>query len=424
MAERINRKRLFLLFILCLIFAGGVFIFLRVVDPGGSRRERGATESVVLPAAEPPPSKPVESRQTIRRGSSLEEILTRQGFTRAQVHRLKEQVKPIYDMGRIQAGRELRFFLNAALEITSFEYPIEQNKFLVVSREGPDFRAVIREIPYVIETAMLCGPTGGNLTAAFTDLKEMEVLAYEFADLFGWDVDFNTDQRPEDTFRIVFEKRYLEGKFTGYGSIPAAEFTNQGKTFHAFLYAYPDTQASGHYDAEGKSLKKEFLKSPISFARITSRFSMRRLHPIRRIVRPHFGVDYAAGVGTPVQATADGTVVSAGWNGASGRMVRLRHRNGYETLYLHLSGFASGIRNGARVSSGQVIGYVGSSGESTGPHLDYRIRLNGSYVNPLSHKFNPVEPLRREYLTDFQKAVAQYGLALDTPFEILRRFSY
>ena len=421
MSERINNKKLLIvLFFLILLVAAGVFFSLKLAGPGEMPPKAITAATPAPPASGTPAPKAIEYRETIRSGFSLAEILAKHNFTPGQIHKLKEQVKPVYDLGKIKAGRELRFFLTDAAEITGFEYPIEENKFLTVRREGENYSASIREIPYIIETAIICGLTQGNLTAAVTDLKETEILAYEFAELFGWDVDFNSDQRPDDSFRVVFEKRFLEGKFTGYGSILTAEFTNQGKTFRAFLFTYPDTKAAGYYDEEGKSMKKEFLKSPFSFSpRITSRFSMRRLHPIERIIRPHFGVDYGAPVGTPVQATADGTVTFAGWNGASGRMITVRHRNGYETLYLHLSGFASGIRNGARVSSGQAIGYVGSTGESNGPHLDYRIRLNGSYINPLNYKFNPVEPLRKEFLEDYRKVVSRYRMALNAPFEIL-----
>jgi murein DD-endopeptidase MepM/ murein hydrolase activator NlpD len=233
-------------------------------------------------------------------------------------------------------------------------------------------------------------------------------------------VDFDIDLRQGDTFKVIFEKEYLQGKFIGYGGILAAELTNQSKVHQAFLFIPPDTGKPGYYDADGKSVEKEFRKSPIQWARITSRFSSSRLHPIHQVYRAHYGVDYAAPVGTPIQTTADGVITFAGWNGGSGQMVRIRHRNSYETMYLHLRSFAPGIREGVRVKSGDIIGYVGSSGDSTGPHLDYRITQGGSYLNPLSARFNPVEPLKEEFLADYRQAIEKYKLLLQNPFGLVR----
>jgi len=200
-----------------------------------------------------------------------------------------------------------------------------------------------------------------------------------------------------------------------YGKILAAEFTNQGKTYHAYHYTYPDTQETDYFDFEGNSLRKEFLKSPISGARISSRFSHNRLHPVRKVWRPHYGVDYAAPIGTPVRATAEGTVTFAGRDGANGRMIRIRHKNGYETYYLHLRRYAKGIKRGVKVQSSQVIGHVGASGEATGPHLDYRIKHRSRFLNPLAYRFKPVEPLRLDFLEDFQKEAGQYQLSFEAP---------
>ena len=244
---------------------------------------------------------------------------------------------------------------------------------------------------------------------------EEDAVALELSDIFGSDIDFYTDLRKGDKLRVVFEKKFLNGRFYGYGEILAAEFKNQGRVFLAYRFTYPDTGKADFFDGEGNSLRKEFLKSPMKFARITSRFSLSRLHPIRKIYRPHYGVDYAAPIGSPVQATADGTVTQAGMNGAAGRMIKISHKNSYETMYLHLSGLAAGIRAGAKVDAKQVIGYVGSSGESTGPHLDYRILYHGSFVNPSGWKFRPAEPLRKEFLAPFKAEVEKLDLALIAP---------
>jgi len=262
------------------------------------------------------------------------------------------------------------------------------------------------------------------LITAIQKTGESVQLAIELADLFAWDIDFYADMRAGDTFKIYFEKKYLEGEFIGYGKILSAEFTNQGESFEAFRYVYADSKQWDYFTYTGNSLRKEFLKSPINGARITSRFSHSRLHPVRKVYRPHYGVDYGAPVGTPAQATADGTVTFAARSGASGRMVRIRHKNAYETAYLHLSRFGKGIRKGVKVTGGQVIGYVGASGEVSGPHLDYRIRYHGKYVNPLAHKFKPVSPLRQEFLLDFQGKANNYRMAINTPFFVLNSLGY
>ena len=208
----------------------------------------------------------------------------------------------------------------------------------------------------------------------------------------------------------------MEGSFYGYGSMYAARYVNDGKTMDAV--AYPDANGRiGFYDMDGTPLRKQFLRSPLKFSRITSRFSMSRFHPVLKKRMPHYGIDYGAPVGTPVHVTADGRVSLVGRNGGAGRMVRVRHTNGYETNYLHLSRYGPGVGKGARVAQGDVIGYVGSSGWSTGPHLDYRVKLNGNWVNPLAISSPAVEPLKGDRLERFlSHAIAILSLILgDAP---------
>ncbi len=328
-------------------------------------------------------------------------------------------MKPVYDLGRITAGREIRFREEPGGTWVAIEYDIDENRYLSIANGPAGPAAVIKAVPYEIKTAFLQAFIEDSPIAAVNRAGEEDAVALGLSDIFGSDIDFYTDIRTGDEIRVVFEKRVLDGRFCGYGNILAAEFRNQGRVFKAYRFTYPDTGKSDFFDGDGNSLRKEFLKSPMKFARITSRFSRSRLHPIRKIYRPHYGVDYAAPVGSPVQATADGVVTQAGWNGAAGRMIKLRHKNGYETMYLHLSGLASGIRVGARVDAKQVIGYVGSSGESTGPHLDYRILYRGSFVNPAGWKFRPADPLRKEYLAPFKIEASGLDLALVAPWIFL-----
>jgi murein DD-endopeptidase MepM/ murein hydrolase activator NlpD len=416
---RVRRKktrRIFLVVLFTVVLVAAAFLALEFLSD-----KRITTESARRPAdVEPVASKPapvslVEHRERLRSGATIGEVLERHGFSPTEVVALCEQTKPIYDLHRIKAGQELRFYLNLELKIERLEYDIDETRYLSIERQGENSRAGVKVRPVDVEVKEIWGAIEENPIQAFNQLGEEDALALAFADLFGWDVDFYTDIRQGDAFKVIFERRFREGRFTGYGRILAAEFVNQGRVHQAFFFALPDTNKPGYYDADGKSKEKEFRKSPIMWARVSSRFSSHRLHPIRKVYTAHYGVDYAAPVGTPIQATADGTVTFAGWNGASGRMVRLRHKNNYETMYLHLSSFGAGIRPGVKVKGGDVIGFVGSSGESTGPHLDYRITRGGGYLNPLSAKFEPVEPLKPEYLEDYRKSIQKYQILLENP---------
>ncbi|MCJ7645230.1 MAG: M23 family metallopeptidase [Candidatus Aminicenantes bacterium] len=409
-----RRRKRALFIILPFIAVIAALIILIIPRPGAEPEVRRIPAAPKPPVISPAPTVRTH-KEIISRGSSLAEILPKYGFLPKEVHELKEQVKPVYDLGRIRAGREIRLLTTPGGGWTSLEYDIDENRFLVVRNESGRFRAEIKEVPFEVRTVFLWARIEDNPIAAVNKAGEEDFLALELSDIFGSDIDFYTDIREGDTFRIVYEKKFLNGRSAGYGNILAAEFTNQGKTTQAFRFTYPDTRKSDFFDPVGNSVRKELLKSPMKFARISSRFSSSRLHPIRKIYRPHNGVDYAAPLGSPVQATGDGTVTQAGWNGASGRMIKIRHKNAYETMYLHLSGFAAGIRVGAKVDAKQVIGYVGSSGESTGPHLDYRIAYHGKYVNPNGWKFQPAEPLRKEFLETFKMEMEKLKFALDAP---------
>lgn len=411
-------NRLFLIFFICVLFL--LFLTLSFLQKKETRQE----EKEETPEISIPDSPPLnENKIIIKTGMTLSDILSPYGLSPAEIHSLRENVKSLYDLAKIRAGHELRVFSDSDSQVVSMEYDLDDDHYLCIQKNGDGFEAKIREIPYEIQVMMIWGVIEDHLISAVTRENEKEFLALLLAEIFAWDIDFYSDLRQGDSFKIIFEKKYLHQRFVGYGNILAAEFTNQGKTFQAFRFTYLDTGESDYFDTEGNSLRKEFLKSPIKFARITSRFSFNRLHPIRKVYRPHYGVDYAASVGTPVQATADGTVTFVGWNGASGRMIRIRHKNAYETMYLHLGSYAKGIRKGAKVQGGQVIGSVGSSGESTGPHLDYRIKYRGKHINPLAWRFRPVKPLREEFFEDFKGEAKIYCSLLEAPLVLFSNCS-
>jgi murein DD-endopeptidase MepM/ murein hydrolase activator NlpD len=247
--------------------------------------------------------------------------------------------------------------------------------------------------------AFVKGTITGSLYETMMALGETPQLIMDYTDIFGWEVDFFSEVQPNDSFAILFERRYCDSVCIGYGVILAATYWGQVGSFTGYRFTDPEG-TTDYYNAEGQNLRKTFQKSPLRFSRVSSFFGRRR-HPILRRVRQHAGVDYVAPRGTPVEAVADGRVVSAGWSGGYGRLVVVGHAEGYQTRYGHLSGFAKGIRSGAPVRQGQVVGYVGSTGLSTGPHLHYEVRKFGSAVNPL--RLNPPRrsPVRKEFLPQF-----------------------
>jgi murein DD-endopeptidase MepM/ murein hydrolase activator NlpD len=404
-----------------IIIAFAIFLTLCFLPKDKAQAEERILEEPPENDGEKSPSPWNGIKETIKKGETLSDILSRYGFSPAEIHKLRTEVKPVYDLAKIREGQEIRLLKNQQGTITALEYDINTDNYLHIQKIGGMYGAIQKKLPYETEIHMIWGTIEDNLPNAIAKEGEKGALAYELSEIFAWDVDFYIDLRKGDSFKILFEKKFLKGEFVGYGSVLAATFTNRGTTYQAFRFTYPDTKESDYFNEEGESLRREFLKSPFKYTpRITSRFSYSRLHPVRKVYRPHYGVDYAAKVGTPVHATADGTVLFAGWNGASGRMIRIRHKNSYETMYLHLR--RCYVKKGDRVSGGQRIGEVGVSGEVSGPHLDYRIKYAGKYINPLAHRFKPVKPLRPEFLEDFKLIAQSYSLCIDAPLIIFSSF--
>jgi len=397
-----------------LLIGGGLLLF----RSSGPARAPEREETAPPPPPQAPPWQTVE--ETIDQGETLSTILAKYDVPAGEIDKLYREVKPVFDFKKIKAGRTMKLALDETGTVRAIEYPTDERTFVLVTNDGGTYAATKKAYPFEKRIAYMDGVIEESLYEAVVARKESPILSWLIEELFAWDVDFWAGLRTGDAFRAVFEKYYVDGKFAGYGEVLAAEFRNQGDLFRAFRFEYPDTKTADHFDAQGKSLRKEFLKSPLmGRGRITSRFSHSRLHPIRRVYRAHYGVDYGASVGTPVYATADGTVLEAGLKGAAGRMIHLRHKSNFETMYLHLSKIL--VKKGQKVQGGQQIGAVGSSGESTGPHLDYRIKEGGSYINPLSKKFAPVEPLRPAFKDAFAKDVEILSALLNAPLSVARR---
>jgi len=256
---------------------------------------------------------------------------------------------------------------------------------------------------FVLKRRLLQGTIHGSLYAALAAHGESPQMAAELAEIFAWDIDFHTDLRRGDSFRVLIEERYRHGKSVGSPRILAAEMVNRQRVFQAV--SYPSQADHGtYYRPDGSAIRRMFLRSPLHYSRISSPFSLHRFHPILGQYRPHLGIDYAAPAGTPVRSVADGVIAWAGMKGASGNMVEVRHNSVYSTFYLHLSRFASEVQVGKRVAQGEVIGYVGATGLATGPHLDFRLSKEGKYLNPLEHSNKSLEapPLPRQALPAFR----------------------
>jgi murein DD-endopeptidase MepM/ murein hydrolase activator NlpD len=287
-----------------------------------------------------------------------------------------------------------------------------------VFRRGGALEAEVVTSALETRVAAVSGVIESSLFATVTAAGEEDQLAIDLADIFAWDVDFNTEIRKGDSFRVAVEKLHANGRFCRYGRILAAEFTRGTRVLRAVRF---DADASsGYYDPAGTPLRKAFLRSPLKFSRISSRFTAARFHPILNVTRPHYGVDYAAPAGTPVLAAANGVVTLAGWQAGFGKTVRLRHANGFETLYGHLS--RTDVAAGQRVAQGARVGAVGMTGLATGPHLDYRMVRNGAFVDPLRVQSPPAEPIPAEERAAFEQVRGE-RLALLPPHAPIRTAS-
>lgn len=281
------------------------------------------------------------------------------------------------------------------------------------------YRAEKLAVPLSCQTVKVGGTVESSLFAAFLAFDEEPKLIYSFADIFASRIDFNTEIRVGDEFEVVFEKYYKDEEFVGYGNILMARYDSRmNGLFEAYYFDTEDNRAASYFDRDGKELGASFIRSPVPMARISSGFSPNRLHPVLNVRRPHLGIDLAAPTGTPVMAAGDGKVYSVGWNGGYGKQVILDHGGGYRTYYGHLSRFANNLKAGTRVSRKQIIGYVGSTGLSTGPHLDYRLSQNNVFVNPFNLKFTPRSALTGEQLTLFKQEtqnITRLAQNLDNP---------
>ena len=347
---------------------------------------------------------------TVPPNATLETLLRRHELPADTTGMLLEAVGSVFNPKQLRANQQYRITRTLDGLFREFRYQIDADRLLRVMAkpaggDAPAFKAEVITIPKEFELSAMAGEIGkgDSLIGVLEAAGENVQLALEMAAIFGGEVDFNSDLQPGDRFEVLFDRATRYGEFAGYGDVKAAVLVNGGRRLTAIRTTGGDGRPAW-YDSDGRSMKRQFLKSPLPFdPRITSRFSTRRFHPVHGRYRAHLGVDYGAPYGTPVMTVASGVVEFAAYSGEAGRMVRVRHAGGYETAYLHLSSFAPGIRPGARVSQGDVIGRVGASGTATGPHLDYRIMKDARWVDPVAeHKRMPKgDPLAPAQLPAF-----------------------
>jgi murein DD-endopeptidase MepM/ murein hydrolase activator NlpD len=320
--------------------------------------------------------------ERIQRGDTLGSLLARLQVDDEQAANYLRSARHLRALHQLIPGRSVRAVTTDEGELISLRYLNGDGNELVVQRRGEDFFA--REQPLVTEQRLLMssGEVHTSLFAATDAAGLSDGIAVQLTEIFSSEIDFHRDLRPGDHFAVVFEAFYSNGEFVRTGRIVAAEFVNAGRAYRA-IYFQDAAGRGGYYTPDGRNLRKSFLRSPLEFSRISSGFSLSRFHPILQRWRAHKGIDYAASTGTHVKAIADGYVQFAGHQGGYGKLIVLRHMSGYSTAYGHLSGFAKGLRVGQHVSQGDVIGYVGSTGLATGPHLHYEFRVNGVHQNPL-----------------------------------------
>ena len=337
----------------------------------------------------------------IKRNGFLSEILLKHGISMQEIDQVLKNSKTVFDVRKIRSGNNYILFCDrdsmARARYMVYEhdpttcYVFSFNDSLNIT---PFRKAIKSEIKYssgTIETSLWYAVKNGGLPPSLTN---------ELSEIFAWTVDFFGLQKG-DNFKVIYEEFFIDGQSYGTGRIYGAQFNRTGSSITAIPFIQDGRES--FFDVDGNSLRKAFLKAPLQFSRISSHFSSARMHPILRIIRPHYGVDYAAPVGTPVRSIGDGRITSATNEGGSGRMVRIQHNSVYATAYLHLSRFGDGVYPGALVKQGDIIGFVGTSGLSTGPHLDFRFYKNGSPVDPLKVDAPPVEPVSEENKIKFEQ---------------------
>lgn len=381
-----------------------LLLALIVVGCGGSSTEKEGGNNITEEIVEPTYLYGINidgydvANDTVRMGETVGGILGRRGISAATIDRLDKESKEIFPLKKIRADNAYttftRSYTDSLGEHTMLDYFVYHKNaidYVVFGFVGDSISISLGSRPVEVVRKRCDASITSSLWGTIMEQDLPYALAAEFEDIYQWTVDFFGIQ-PGDSFKVVYDEKIIDGESVGIGRIWGAEFVHNGKQYYAIPFSQDGKLRYWEYN--GESLRKQFLKAPLKYTRISSKFSKARLHPVYKVYRPHHGIDYAAPAGTPVHAVADGTVTFRGWDkGGGGNTLKIKHAGNMETGYLHLKSFAKGIKVGSRVSQGQLIGYVGSTGASTGPHLDFRIKKNGTPIDPLKMVQEPAEPI-------------------------------
>ena len=344
----------------------------------------------------------VVSTGTFVRGDSLYGCLSERGLSPGEILTLKKLLDPLFDTRKCYPGDSYEIITSTSGILEGFNYYSGALDIYGVKKSpSGELIGFHQKIPLEKRVLGLIGEIEASLYESMVQLGQSPELTMRFADIFAWQIDFLTEPRPGDKFKLVWEKFYRNGEEFSDGAILVAQYLGKETNHTAVLFEDPEGRKD-YYTIEGESLRKEFLRSPLNYRRISSYFSYKRFHPILKYYRPHLGIDYAAPSGTPVASIGDGMVTYMGWKGEYGRFVKVRHQNGYYSTYGHLSRYERGIKRGVKVKQGQVVGYVGASGLATGPHLDFRLIRNGSFINFLKIQIPAAESVKEIYKKEFE----------------------
>lgn len=358
-------------------------------------------QQTVKKTTSPAPQELNWKQHTIKSGDNLASIFKRFNLSATTLHNIIQSDDNTKLLRKIKPGQTLRFAQNSDNTCVALDYDINNIQTLQVRATANGFKSTINEKPVETSHSLASAVIQNSL---FYDAKQAglsDKTIMELANIFGWDIDFSQGLRPGDSFSLLYESKQIEGERIENGHILAAEFTNQGDKYQAVRFVDKDGHAE-YFSADGKSMRKTFLRNPIDFARVSSHFNLRRKHPVLNRIRAHKGVDYAASSGTPIKATGDGRITFKGVKGGYGRVVIIQHGQQYSSLYAHMSKYGR-YKNGSYVKQGQTIGYVGKSGLATGPHLHYEFRVNGVHRNPLTTKFPAASPIKKHLLAEFKQ---------------------
>ena len=355
------------------------------------------------------------TRAEIGHNEFLSNILSRHNVNYGLIDKISKESRDIFDVRKLQSGKSYCILSSKDSTAKCFIYEPNEVEYVVYDFSNSDSLVIYKhQKPVEVRERAISGVINSSLYTAMQRNGGDPTLAISLSEIYAWTIDFYRIQ-PGDKFKVIINEQFVEGKPIGFGKIKAAYFQHKGEDFYAF--PFEQNGVKSYYDEKSKSLKKAFLQAPLKFSRISSRYSARRLHPVLKTNRPHLGTDYAAPSGTPIMTTGDGVVIAAGYTRGNGKYVKVKHNDTYTTQYLHMSKFAAGIKKGRRVRQGEVIGYVGSTGLATGPHVCYRFWKHGKQVDPFKEKTPPAEPISKDNVSKFNEYKEEFMKKLqDTPY--------